>query len=212
MPGIREVGVNQYEVWDAAGLDVWADLVRRGNSNASCKLLADIAYDSPKEWVPIGNGELLYSGTFDGNGHTIGGLWEKTVGDSGNYFALFRQVGGEVCNLNVSIDITISGESAGNSFGAAGIAIYIMEGTITGCTYSGNLTVKTTWTDEPSYICVGGIAAELSSRGTISSCAFNGTIDATGLTIGNKYIGGIVGRNTGGTLSDDNKDTGTINQ
>lgn len=74
MPGIREAGANQYEVWDAAGLDVWADLVRRGNGNAGCKLLADITYDSPKEWEPIGNYYLHYSGTFDGNGKTISNI------------------------------------------------------------------------------------------------------------------------------------------
>ena len=69
-----EAGANQYEVWDAAGLDVWADLVRRGNGNAGCKLLADITYDSPKEWEPIGNYYLHYSGTFDGNGKTISNI------------------------------------------------------------------------------------------------------------------------------------------
>ena len=176
------------------------------NEDVHVKLCTDIDINT-NSWEPMN-----IDCTFDGNGHTIGGSWEKTVDDTNYIFALFNQVRGKVCNLNVSIDITVSGKSAGRSLGVAGIAIYITDGTITGCTYSGTLTVNATLTGERPYIQVGGIVGELSSMGTISDCTFNGTIDVSGITVDTKQIGGIVALNSGGTLADDNKDAGTIIQ
>ena len=183
MPGIREVGVNQYEVWDAAGLDIWADLVRRGNSNASCKLLADIAYDSPKEWVPIGNGELLYSGTFDGNGKTISNITITAVYE---YYGLFGRVndGGTIKNLNVK-NMTVTSTSA---FAYIGGIAGSSTGTIEGCTIMGS---KIGGAGYPSD--VGGIAGGL-HYGRIYRCQITGsTIEGT------RRIGGIVGDNSSST-------------
>ena len=160
------------------------------------------------DWEPIN----IVRGTFDGNGHTIGGSWEKTVGDDGdNHFALFLQLPGTVCDLNVSTDITVSGESTARMLSAAGIAIDVQDGTVTGCTYSGTLTVKATLTGERSYMYIGGIAGIISGDSTISGCTFSGEIDATEATADTKEIGGIVGRDSGDTLTD-NKETGTVYQ
>ena len=182
MPGIREAGANQYEVWDAAGLDVWADLVRRGNGNASCKLLADIAYDSPKEWEPIGNYYLRYSGTFDGNGKTISNITITAVYDS---YGLFGRVdgGGTIKNLNVK-NMTVT-SSASSTVHIGGIAGYNY-GTIDGCTVTGS---KLSGTVSSSYM--GGIVGSNSS-GKIYRC------QVTGSTIeGKTRIGGIVGDSYG---------------
>ena len=151
------------------------------------------------------------NGILDGGKHTISGSLEKTFGDADNYFALFRSVSGTIRNLNVSTDITVSGESTARMLSAAGIAIDVQDGTVTGCTYSGTLTVKATLTGERSYMYIGGIAGIISGDSTISGCTFSGEIDATEATADTKEIGGIVGRDSGDTLTD-NKETGTVYQ
>ena len=165
------------------------------------------------EVKPSTDRTLAEGKTLDGNGHTIGGSWVKDVRDGGNsYASLFWEVGGTVRNLNMSGDITVSGQATKRSYVyVAGISIGASGGgTITGCTYSGTLTVNVKLTED-SDLCIGGIVGTV-SVGTISGCTFNGTINATGSTAGNKYIDGIAGRSPEGTLADDNKDTGTIIQ
>ena len=197
-----------YLIQSAADLLYYAqDFFKYADDDTHVQLCTDIDITT-NDWEPI----KFVKGTFDGDGHTISGSWEKTVGDAGdNYFALFLQVDGTVCDLNVSTDITVSGESTARMLGAAGIAIDVQDGTVTGCTYSGTLTVNATLTGENSYIRIGGITSYLHSDGTISSCAFSGEIDATGATADTKEIGGIVGYDDGGTLTN-NKETDTVNQ
>ena len=187
-----------YLIQSAADLLYYAqDFFKYADDDTHFLLCTDIDITT-NDWEPIN----IVRGTFDGNGHTIGGSWEKTVGDAGdNHFALFLQVHGTVCDLNVSVDITVSGESTARGLGAAGIAIDV-SGTVTGCTYSGTLTVNATLTGEESYMYIGGITSYLYSRGIISNCAFSGEIDATEATADTKEIGGIVGYDTGGTLTE----------
>ena len=66
-------------------------------------------------------------------------------------------------------------------------------GTITGCTYSGKLTVDSVSISEG--LRTGGIAGV--NSGTISGCTFRGEIEAF-----YGFNGDIVGLNDGGTLSD----------
>ena len=83
-----------YEISNAEELYWFAALVNGElggeTPNASAKLTADISvnshvldYDGTLNnngsgfitWTPIGNGSNLYTGTFDGQGHTISGLY-----------------------------------------------------------------------------------------------------------------------------------------
>ena len=195
-----------YLIQSAADLLYYAqDFFKYADDDTHVQLCTDIDITT-NDWEPI----KFVKGTFDGDGHTISGSLEKTFGDADNYFALFRSVSGTIRNLNVSTDITCSGESTARMLGAAGIAIELMGGTVTGCTYSGTLTVKATLTGERSYMYIGGIAGMISG-GTISGCTFSGEIDATEATADTKEIGGIVGRDSGDTLTD-NKETGTVYQ
>ena len=154
----------------------------------------------------------LYTGaTFDGGGHTISGEIKHEGGESGAVYAgVFRDVTSDctICNLEVSanISVTATGTAMGYIY-AGGIAgMLSQEGTITGCTYSGTLTVTGT---SQLNLGIGGIAG--TSDGTISGCTFSGTIDATGASGKDKLVGGIVGRNYG-TSDDTNKDEGTVYQ
>lgn len=90
-----------YEISTAEQLAGLAQLVNGGTnfSGKTIKLTADIDLGD-KEWTPIGNDEnweLKFSGTFDGDGHTISGL---NVLDT-LFPGLFGYVDGVVQNLIV---------------------------------------------------------------------------------------------------------------
>ena len=80
-----------YLIGTAAELYGFADLVNSGNASANAKLTADIVVNEHVlaangeantgdfvQWTPIGNNyfeDKVYSGTFDGQGHTVSGLY-----------------------------------------------------------------------------------------------------------------------------------------
>ncbi|UKK60787.1 InlB B-repeat-containing protein [Prevotella communis] len=80
-----------YSIGSAAELYGFAELVNNGNASANAKLTADIVVNENVldangeantgdfvQWTPIGNDYFegkVYSGTFDGQGHTVSGLY-----------------------------------------------------------------------------------------------------------------------------------------
>lgn len=72
-----------YIVMDAADLDAVRD-----NLGAYYELGADIDLGG-EEWTPIGSSGQPFTGTFDGDGHTISGLYVNSDDDAG----LFGVVG-----------------------------------------------------------------------------------------------------------------------
>ncbi len=83
-------GDGNYLIGNAAELYGFAELVNDGNKTANAKLTADIVVNENVldangeaktgdfvQWTPIGNDfeGKVYSGTFDGQGHTISGLY-----------------------------------------------------------------------------------------------------------------------------------------
>ncbi len=159
-------------------------------------------------WTPM---DLYTGATFDGGGHTISGEIKHEGGESGDVYAgVFRDVTSDctICNLEVSANISVTATGTATSYIYAGgiAAMLSQEGAITGCTYSGTLTVTGT---SQLNLGIGGIAG--CSDGTISGCTFSGTIDATGASGKGKYVGGIAGENHG-TSDDTNKDEGTVYQ
>ena len=158
-------------------------------------------------WTPM---DVFFGATFDGGGHTISGeiKYEESMAVDGG---VFGSVTSEctICNLNVSANISVTATGTATSYIYAGgiAAMLSQKGAITGCTYSGTLTVTGT---SQGNIAIGGIAG--TSNGTISGCTFSGKIDATGASATlSKFIGGIAGENHG-TLDDTNKDEGTVYQ
>lgn len=128
-------------------------------------------------WTPIGTQAKPFSGTFDGDGHSISGL---NVNTTENYAGLFGYVdGGKVRNLRVKGNVTTTGSNAG------GIAGYITQNsTVENCIFDGTVSGKEK---------VGGIAGTINSGCQVTGCyTSSGTVEAT-----SAYAGGIVGTNTG---------------
>ncbi len=171
------------------------------------------------EWTPIGNDtDNRFKGTFDGDGHTIGGLYINTSSDNQGLFGFIS--GGTVKNLTVTGSVT-GGRYAGGiegycdlsctienctsecavtaSYGTAGgIAGAFSGGRITGCRNTGAVNGFM----EGS----GGIVGSLDGEGSVIDC-FN--VGAVSTITG--YAGGIVGRGPsgGGTITNC-YNTGTI--
>ena len=155
-----------YTVYTAIGLKEWAAAVQT-DPTLNITLTADIDLTG-ETWTPVGMNRP-YSGTFNGQGHTITGL---NISSSSGAVALFNNIGGagKVMNLQLK-DVTYNGSTA-----MGGIA-HGNNGTITACSVMGTLTNTT------NNGAVGGIAAI--NYGTITACWFNGTIT------GGSNVGGI---------------------
>lgn len=118
----------------------------------------------------------IFSGTFDGQGHTVSGI--KLQKDGSN-IGLFRYIEAEgvVKNLNVVGEIS----PGGTKMNIGGI-VGENNGVIENCTFDGNVAGKTN---------VGGIAGRNGENGEIRLCTVSGEID------GVLAAGGIVGENKG---------------
>lgn len=159
-----------YAVYTANGLKEWAETVQ-SDPALNIILTADIDLTGT-EWTPIGMSRG-YSGTFDGQGHTITGL---SISPSEDAAALFHNINGDGKVMNLQLkDVTYNGVTA-----MGGIA-HGNGGTIIACSVTG--TLKNTANNGD----VGGIAA--TNLGTITACWFSGTITGG-------RIGGIAGSNT----------------
>ncbi len=145
-------------------------------------------------WTPIGGlFNYPFKGTFDGNGHTINGLY---IHDGTTYIGLFGYVsGGTVKNLNLngSIDAAFSSALYVGGIAAAN------EGTIENCRNAADISGNTS---------VGGIAG-MNSTGTIKNCSNSGSITSTGSASEDSGAGGIVGYNS--YIAENCYNTGKIN-
>ena len=164
-----------YLITNAAELKAFADIVNSGEATACAKLTADIdlAGGPDNQWTPIGNTfSASFTGTFDGQGHTVSGLYFDDPGVK--YAGLFgcMKEGGTIQNLTVE-NAHVSGlESVGGVCGEN-------YGSIRNCRFSGSVTGTKQY--------VGGICGF--NMGTISGCYNTGTVT------GGDRVGGVCGTN-----------------
>ena len=161
----------KYEISNAGQLYWFAEQVNSGNASVNAVLTTDIVvnegnlatYDgtSPNTWMtwtPIGNGasRRVYSGIFDGQGHTISGLY---VNSNDNYIGLFGVVmsGSNIKNIGV-----INSYFKGNDF-VGGIAGTVNESSFVQNCYSINTISGNDY--------IGGICGAFGSNNTdIKKC------------------------------------------
>lgn len=178
--GYTEVSEGNYTVDNEKGLRNLAKLVNSngGKTLINITLTGDITLTG--EWTPIGNYENRYTGTFDGNGHTITGLTvnQKERGNVG--LIGYLGSGGKVQNL------TLENVNLNGNLYVGGVVGYSNNGTVTACTASGSINGK-------EY--VGGIVGS-NYLGTVTAC-YN-----TSSTVNGSYlVGGVVGQNNKGIVT-----------
>ena len=123
-----------------------------------------------------------FTGTFDGNGHTV----TLAISGDSDYQALFAKLAAGAVVKNVTVEGKVTGKKC-----VAGIAGQATDATITGCANKADILATDRY--------VGGIVAE-SKNTSISNCYNTGTISSDRSDKG-VCLGGIVGNatnNTGG--------------
>ena len=178
-----------YQIGTADGLKWFRDKVNDAKTKEETKICAVLTADIDLKndaWTPIGQNTgddpkdtLAYSGTFNGNGHTISGL--NVTGEFA-YSGLFGYTEGAAIR-----DLTVAGKvtstSTDSSTAVGGIIGRAKGSTIENC---GNLCAVTAPAGHTGGI-VGYAACMDDSSGWITGCYNAGKIS------GGDYAGGIVG-------------------
>ena len=213
-----------YRISTAEGLKWFRDVVngmngQTQNAGACAVLTADIVLndgtfdekgsytpvksgEAAEKWTPIGyegpltgNPSLYYTGTFDGAGHTIRGLYvsvaDPSIDDAEVYLGLFSSVKDATIR-----NVTVTGYISGFAGNMGGIAGYITNSTIENC--ANHCTVKSTTDNNASY--TGGIAGVAVYGSTLRDCYNTGTITEE-RAFGYHCTGGIVGYTSSSRVS-----------
>lgn len=214
-----------YEISNAGQLYWFAGLVNgtlsgvAQNKSANAVLTADIVVNANvlksdgtlnegtfKEWTPIATSASPYTGIFDGQNHTISGLYfnQENSYDVG----LFGRNNGKIANAGI-LDSYFYGTSkvggmCGNNYTgtisncyntgsvsgigtAGGVSGYNYTGSITNCYNTGNVSGSSGF--------VGGVSG-YNSKGTIINSYNAGSVS------GLEYVGGVSGINYTGSITD----------
>ena len=195
--GLEKVN-GEYQIGSAEDLREFAELVNGTaegigqNTSANAKLMNDIDLSSVCSekngtWTPIGSDSNPYRGTFNGDGHTISGLYIND--SSADYQGLFGYVSGSGKIENLSVSGTVSGGMC-----VGGIAGQ-NNGNVEDCDFTGSVSGS----DH-----VGGVVGWNISGGNVKNC-YN-----TGEVSGSSYVGGVVGENLGSSTAENCYNTGTV--
>ena len=211
-PGGNGTAEDPYLISDKETMEAFRYYINEMNNTSNggkdkyFKLTADIDLEGndDDQWTPIGSSRSPFQGTFDGNGHTISGLY---INRPTTHQGLFSKVGegGTVKNLTVDGTVVARAYSAGivgwNDGGAVenchnicnidanfcgGVVGSNENGTVTGCYNTGDISGN---------LNIGGIAGA-NDNGTVTGC-YN-----TGKITGDEYVGGIVGLSSEDTVKD----------
>jgi len=174
---------------------------------------ADWANKAPKnKWTPIGRSKT-FAGTFDGQGHTISGMY---VSETQNGAGLFRDtsVTSSIKNLRlensyITSTNSIVGAIAGWGYGAID-SVYTdaiikvsnnvnTVGGLVGAKNNGANTIRNCWFDGEIYTgtsgwYIGGIIGYVTNSGSqtvVENCLYTGVIESTRTLA--PYLGGICG-------------------
>ena len=176
---ITASAADEVTISTASGLRSFASRVNNGETSLNAKLTANIDLGG-SVWTPIGNSSTrLFTGTFDGGGYKITGLYINAPGTLRQ--GLFGEVGkgGTVKNLGVGGSVS-GGQNVGGVVG-------LNNGTVTNC-YN---TVTVLGVGDSGYVGdqVGGVVGW--NEGTVTNCYNTGTVS------GRKSVGGVVGYDAG---------------
>lgn len=188
---------SDYEISTAAELAGLAKLVNveRINFRDKTILLTDEVDLDGHQWVPIGNADCSFQGTFDGGNAVVSQMRMNVSGSqaaAGNAGLFGRLFGGTVKNVIIGEDAEIlidyTGNSSSNYNGYGAVAGSVSDsGLVENCHNLADISASTGDTT----IGVGGIVGHLNS-GSVRNCSNSGTISGTSIV-----AGGVVGQNGG---------------
>ena len=190
-------GKTWYIIKTPENLKWFAKWVNKGHTDANARLANEITLNenvltdkgelnstNHEQWTPIGTDTNPFTGTFDGGGFTISGLYFND--NTKDYVGLFGCIGkngtatGTVQNVTIADSYVCGNEKVG------GVCGYNKGGIVTECHNSGKVTGNDIQT--------GGVCGK--NEGTLKNSS------NTGMVTGNKYYtGGVCGQNYGGTVT-----------
>ncbi|MBE6034832.1 MAG: DUF4430 domain-containing protein [Clostridiales bacterium] len=153
----------------------------------SCAVLEDniqLSGNEDKQWTPIGSAGTPYTGTFDGRGHTVSGIYINK-NDGSKYLGFFGNLGSGGIVKKLSVKGSISTETGGATY----------TGGLVGCANSGSQIVNCA-----SYVTVnaidgttvGGLVGGTEGSNYATNAKISGSFNA-GKVSGKMMAGGIVG-------------------
>ena len=185
----KQAADGYYEIHNQGQLRWFADQVNNnGRTDINARLMNDITINNKvlddkgelisdtsnlKSWTPIGKSGYSFKGEFDGNSHTIRGLYfnDTNKGDVGLFG--FVGAGGTVK------DVTLADSYVSGSWYVGGICGQNYGGTVEGCRNTGRVYGTRHY--------VGGVCGH--NEGILQkSCN-------TGIVTGYEYVGGVCGYN-----------------
>ena len=189
-----------YQITSAAELIWLRDAVNTGKANTCAELQQDVTHVD-EIWTSIGTSDHPYTGTFNGNGHTIR-VWLDGWGQ-----ALFGYVGADAKLTDIAVT---KRQSENYSLNASAPLARINDGTITHCWYRGAITAKgslgglvytNNGTIEACYVYagkLGGSRIEMYYSGWAGGIAY----ENTGTIVNSYFYGDIVQAQSNGTVRD----------
>ena len=174
-----------------------------------CHAADDTKNPEEVSWIPIGNSDNQYQGTFDGNGKTIRNLYINATSDYTGFFGEAHEGG---CIKNITFDnakVKSTGDySTGILVGDAGPCIIENIKTLANCSVEGKVFVGGIAGKSSSDIIncenhaevkgtrfLGGVVGRYGGSGSITSCANYGAVTGT-----QTYVGGMAGYFVSGTI------------
>ena len=169
-----------YQIYNEGELRWFAEAVNNGDTSSNARLMNNITVDETTQWTPTGTSSQPFTGTFDGGGYTIHGLY---IDGTTNNVGLFGCVGagGKVINVTLA-DSYVYGDSD-----VGGICGWNNGGTVENCHNTGTVSGKNS---------VGGVCGYNHTGGTVNGCYNTGEVSGTTQNVGGvcgyNYTGGIV--------------------
>ena len=155
------------------------------------------------------NNQIGFGGIFDGQGHTISGLYISTTkGTGGSIFGVagaatkYPTTNVTVKNLQIKNSyITSTSRGVATVFASAAFNANVRIENVYSTAYLNSNTVTTNANDSAI---VGGLVANVGGKLTIDNCVYAGTmtVGTTGTEVGRKHFGGLVGITSNRTIND----------
>lgn len=159
------------------------------NPSTDARLTADITLT--KDWTTI---TTAYTGTFDGDGHTISGF--KQIDLANGNVGMFK----ELAAAGVIKNLTLSGHIDCPSASGFGAIVTTNNGLVYGCTNKVNIVDEDIARDEAGNLTIAGGKEKIGgvvgiNNGTVDSCVNEGIVTAL-----KDFVGGVVGFSSAGSL------------
>lgn len=186
-PPMDEEGTT-YLIGSGEELAWFANEVNSGNNGINAKLTACIDLGN-NEWTPIGGDGNSFTGTFDGDGHTISGL-SMTACDNSENMGFFSSLSGGAVVKNLTVSGSLTGDA--DAYAAGGLVASIESYTsgedilIQNCAVDVDINLPNAYAAGGVVGCDYGDSYSL----TIERCANHGDISALDYS---EAVGGLYG-------------------